>query len=307
MKKDLRTDFNNRQHMLSKDFEIYYYSDTNIKNVGDHTHNYYEFYFLIGGSVSINIAGKEYSLTTGDMILIPPHVMHHVTILDQDILYQRFVFWITEEYCKELTNQFPEYGYLMELASSPQRYIHHYDAISFNALQTKVFHLIEEINSDRFGRLAKISLCVKDLLLHLNRTAYEIENPNTPKEEQSLYQKLIIYIEAHLEEDLSLDRLAHEFYVSKYHISHVFKKNIGLSVYQYILKKRLSMCRDAIIANTKISEAYLQYGFRDYSSFYRAFKKEYGLSPSDYQEIYSYELALYKKTREDEKKNHETL
>ena len=47
MKKDLRTDFNNRQHMLSKDFEIYYYSDTNIKNVGDHTHNYYEFYFLI--------------------------------------------------------------------------------------------------------------------------------------------------------------------------------------------------------------------------------------------------------------------
>lgn len=291
MKKELRTVFNNRQYMLSKDFEIYYYSDLNIKNIDDHTHNYYEFYFLLGGSVSINIAGTEYPLTTGDMILIPPNVMHHMTILDQSTPYQRVIFWITEEYCLELIKQFPEYGYLMQLVRLPQKYIHHYDVIAFNALQSKVFHLIEEIHSNRFGKLAKISLCVNDLILHLNRTVYEIEHPNTPKEEQSLYQNLISYIEGHLEDDLSLDHLAHEFYVSKYHISHIFKENMGLSIYQYILKKRLAMCRDAIITNTKISEAYLQCGFKDYSSFYRAFKKEYGISPSEYQELYAHKLS----------------
>ena len=293
MKKNLRTAFNNRQYMLSKDFEIYYYSDTNIKNVNDHTHNYYEFYFLIDGSVSINIAGKDYPVSAGDMIVIPPNVMHHVNILDQSIPYKRFVFWITKEYCAELMTQSPDYGYLMQLVSIPKKYIHHYDVIAFNALQSKVFQLIEEIHSNRFGRAAKISLCVNDLILHLNRTVYEIEHPKSPKEEQSLYQNLLSFIEGHIDEDLSLDLLANEFYVSKYHISHVFKENIGLSIYQYILKKRLALCKDAILANSKISETYLKCGFKDYSSFFRAFKKEYGISPKEYQEIYANQFIDY--------------
>ena len=110
MKKDLRTTFSNRQYMLSKDFEIYYYSDINMRNISNHTHNYYEFYFLIGGSVSINIAGEEHPLKKGDMILLPPNVVHHMSILDKSIPYQRVVFWISEEYCGELMAQYPEYG-----------------------------------------------------------------------------------------------------------------------------------------------------------------------------------------------------
>ena len=49
-----------------------------------------------------------------------------------------------------------------------------------------------------------------------------------------LYQNISQYIEEHLNEDLSLDRLAREFYVSKYHIAHIFKDSIGISVHQYI-------------------------------------------------------------------------
>lgn len=46
MKKELRTQFLTRQHMVSKDFEIYYYSDTTLLKVENHAHNYYEFYFF---------------------------------------------------------------------------------------------------------------------------------------------------------------------------------------------------------------------------------------------------------------------
>ena len=46
------------------------------------------------------------------------------------------------------------------------------------------------------------------------------------------------------------------------------------------------MCRDAILSDNNISKAYLLYGFKDYSSFFRAFKKEYGLSPKEYKEIH---------------------
>ena len=155
--------------------------------------------------------------------------------------------------------------------------------ITFNATQFKIFQLIEEMQMERFGREARIPLLVNDLILHLNRMVYEEENPAKVKE-QDLYQNLIYYIEEHLEEELSLEKLAGAFFVSRYYVAHVFKEQAGISVHQYILKKRMQASREAILGGENISQVYERFGFRDYSSFYRAFRREYGMSPKEYRE-----------------------
>lgn len=285
MRKNLQTTFSTRQYMLSKDFEIYYYSDFYLSQVKDHMHSYYEFYFFLEGNVSMIIEGKEMPMRQGDIVLIPPKLRHHAVIKGQELPYRRFVFWITEEYCNSLMETSPDYGYLMQHVRVTKDYIFHNDMVTFNSVQSKVFNLIDEMRSRRFGREAKISLCVSELVLHLNRIVHEQNYPKSQREEQNLYQGLSDYIEENLEGDLSLESLAKHFFVSKYHIAHVFKDSTGLSIHQYITKKRLAASREAILGGVSITEVYPMFGFGDYSSYFRAFKKEYGVSPKEFKDM----------------------
>ena len=220
------------------------------------------------------------------MVLIPPGIKHMAMVHGNEIPYRRFVFWISVEYCNQLMEVSSSYGYLMQNVLVKKRYIFHNDLITFNTIQYRIFQLIEEIKSERFGKEAKVSLCVNDLVLQLNRIVYEQQNPKSEKEEQNLYQNIIYYIDDHLDEELSLEQLAGQFFVSKYHIAHIFKEQMGLSVHQYILKKRMQASKAAILGETSITDVYTMFGFKDYSSFYRAFKKEFGVSPKEYKEVH---------------------
>ncbi|QFJ53839.1 AraC family transcriptional regulator [Pseudobutyrivibrio xylanivorans] len=286
MKKNLKTEFTTRQYMLSQDFEVYYYSDRVLPNVTAHTHDYFEFFFFIEGNIIMYMDGKQFVPTPGTLIVIPPNLPHYARLIDGDVPYRRFVFWITEEYLGNIAGSSEDYLYLTNRTKSTGNFsIYKFNEIAFNTIQGKVFTLIDEIHSKRFGRDAKILLCVSDFILTINRMVYEMQNPDIVNtDSDNLYQSIIQYIETHIDEDLSLDLLAEKFHVSKFHISHIFTDTNGLPLHKYITKKRLDMCRDAILSGQDISLVSETYGFSDYSVFYRAFVKEYGKSPKKYRD-----------------------
>ena len=278
---NLSSVFLNRQYMISKDFEIYYYKDRNLRNVETHSHDYYEFYFFLEGEVTMFYSDSSHRMKNGDMVIIPPGMQHHVQIHDPAVPYRRVVFWITKSFLSKLSVHSEEFLFLTGKADD-SGFAWHFNEVTFNTVQRKIFHVIEEIFSDRFGRRMAVALGINDLLLFLNRTVYESLHPERyGKSEKKLDRNLIRYIEEHINEDLRLDTLSELFFVSKYHISHLFKDKMGISLHQYILKKRLAMSKDALINGRKPSEVFREYGFSDYSVFYRAFVKEFGLSPQN--------------------------
>lgn len=281
MKKTLRSEFQTRQYMISDHFEIYYYSDTNLHTFKSHTHDYYEFYFFLEGNVDIQITNTRYPLHYGDVVLLPPDVPHHAIIHDTKLPYRRFVFWISRTYMDVFLQRSPHYGYVLTRAQNGH-YLLSLDRLEANGLHARIIHLIEEQHSGRFAKDAALTLCIEELLLSINRLCHEKDHPVNTKKESSLYENLLSYIDQNPEADLSLDALAGHFYVSKYHISHVFKDHTGISLHQYVLKKRLLACKHALLAGEAATSFYENYGFSDYSAFYRAFKKEFGMSPKEF-------------------------
>lgn len=293
MQNRLRSSFNTRQYMVSSDFEVFYYSDRNFDTLPPHAHDYYECYLFIEGDITMEIfSGKDKSekvkMYPGDLMIMPPGIKHHAIMDDPSKSYQRLVFWISRDCCNSLLKESVDYMYLMQKAEAFHQYIYHLAPAQFHLVESKFFRLLEEISSERYGSAAARHLCLCDLILTINRTIYDEEHKTGGSDELSLFQNILSYVESNLHEPLSLDDISGKFFVNKYYVAHLFKDTLGISLHQYIIKKRLDACRSAIVGGEGISAAYEKFGFRDYSSFFKAFRKEYGMSPREYQNLYRY-------------------
>ena len=181
MKNDeLRSPFTTRQYMLSEDYEIYFYSDLHIKPTPLHTHPYYEFMFFVQGDAVMVTGNRTFKLEPGDMLLIPPGVPHHSIIKNPDVLYQRFIFWISAELYGHLSKLSPDYNLVFSLSAEKGCYRHHYDTLEFNNIQTYIFEILRERHFERYGRDARIQILIQSLILNINRTAYETIHPPAP-------------------------------------------------------------------------------------------------------------------------------
>lgn len=92
--------------------------------------------------------------------------------------------------------------------------------------------------------------------------------------------RILNYIEGHLEEKLTNGQLAELAGYSEYHFLQLFKAHTGETVMEYICRRRLFRAMDEILAGSRIIDVAFRYGFESHSAFSRAFKREFGFSPS---------------------------
>jgi len=101
--------------------------------------------------------------------------------------------------------------------------------------------------------------------------------------DENLPHKVKAYIEEHYQDDISLDELCRMFYCSRVTLTNSFRKTYTISVHQYLTTIRLKAgCELLANENCTVGRAARESGFREQSNFSKAFKREYGVAPSDY-------------------------
>lgn len=95
-------------------------------------------------------------------------------------------------------------------------------------------------------------------------------------------EEVFSFISAHLDESLTLESLAARFYVSPEHLARQFKKQTGQTLHQYVLRARLARCRSLLCDGVPLAAIWPQCGFSGYGTMLRAFRRHFGVSPSEY-------------------------
>ncbi len=273
--------FQQRQHMLLEDYEIYHYKDSRELHVSLHFHDFYECYLLLSGTLRYQIESASFSIQPGDLLLIGPNQLHRPLFTQTDEPYERLVLWLSRSFVERLST--PETD-LAACFSAQRLSANRLSAEQHEAITRQFFALLNATNSEQFGRDVLCSSLVTSLLVTLNRALAGRERalPRTDIRVSMLVKTISSYLDAHLAESISLDELSRTVFLSKYYLERVFRRETGVSIYQMLLQKRMIRARDLMREGLSLTLVAQQCGFSEYSGFYKAFKNEYGISPREY-------------------------
>ncbi|MFC0337489.1 transcriptional regulator, AraC family [Kushneria avicenniae] len=112
---------------------------------------------------------------------------------------------------------------------------------------------------------------------------YQTVSPAASRPDR-LLMRACDYIRAHLDQELSLERISAAANLSRYHFLRLFRAQFGMTPHQYVISCRIDAARGALEAGATPGDVALRYGFADHSHFNRRFKRIHGVTPFQYQQ-----------------------
>lgn len=263
------------------EYRLYHIASTGKRTPEFHSHDFYEIYFFISGDVSAYIEEYAYRLRPGDVIIFPPERLHRAFFHNSDVLYERMILYVQREALSRMGQSDYNLLGMLDACMARAQFCH---ALTDQDLETCKYlfsDVIANIDDDSAHQRMLTRCKVTMLLTHVCK--WFSESPDEPSSRAGTRMaNIIAYINEHISEDLSLDGISAKFFISKYHLIREFKAYANRTVYQYILSKRIILAKQYMQSGASPTDVYLKCGFHDYSSFYKVFKKETGLSPQQY-------------------------
>lgn len=266
---------------LVEPYKIFHLRDCMDREFDFHYHEFYKIIYLVDGKVDYKVEGKTYHLKPHDFVLVGAHVIHKPEI-DGAVPYERYIVYLSEEFLTEENERGESLKFCFEEAGRLQNRVVHFEAESYEQLIGCLLRMEEtqKQKEEYMGDLLLKSAFLEFMVL-FNRNV--VRQPKAFITTAAYHEKVIdviTYIQEHLTEEINVDVLAGQCYISKYYLMRQFKEATGYSIHQYINEKRIQAARRMILSGMPASKACYECGFRDYSTFARRFKMIVGRAPS---------------------------
>ena len=247
-----------------------------------HSHMFYELLFCTNDCGAEYLVGADrYRLRRGDIVFVPPGISHR-PLLPENLTepYERYVLWLSQEFVEDFIARFAPkgepvtYGTLLRTGGT-----------KWELLGELFRRGVWEAENRAPGWQAAVYGNTITLLTMMGRSIQERTAAVLKAEKPDLLNEVLAYIELHLGEKITLEDTAKYFYVSVSTITQLFRQKMGTSFYHCVTQRRLIAAKTMIAGGKLLEEVSRAVGFTDYSSFYRAFKKEYGITPRQYTQL----------------------
>lgn len=266
---------------LKQKFLLFHLCDKTDQDFELHYHEFKKIIFFIAGDVTYLIEGKSYQLIAGDLLFINDADIHK-PVINSSISYERIILWLHNDFFSNVLFNTTLLAKAFDLATTQNFHLLRLSPTNQNKIHALLLRLAKaSANTDFADDILAHALCL-EYLVYLNRLQSEFieQHPLTysmPYDQQ--IETLLKYIQENLANDISIKTLTQKFFLSRSYLMHKFKTEVGCTIHTYIQEKRLLKALQLLKAGTPIIEIAPNCGFADYSTFLRAFKRKFSLSP----------------------------
>ena len=265
---------------LNSHFKMFHLNDSKKINIDFHYHDFHKILIFLQGNVTYCIEGRNYDLQPNDIVFVNAGEVH-CPIIHDDSCYERIIIYISKDFLSLYQNPQNDLSLCFKSALKNQSHVLRIPSFKESKLSMITTELENAFSSCEYANELFLDTLFIEFMVHLNRASLtnKIEYISTNSSNQKIID-IIDYLNKNLTKDINIDLLADTFYISRYHLMHTFKKATGYTIGEYIKTKRLLYARDLIQNGKGITDACYACGFKNYSTFLRAYRQNFGCSPS---------------------------
>ena len=237
--------------------------------------------YFLQGKGNLLVEGTRYELHDGDAVLLTPGELFHCQI-SNDAYHERIVLHFRKEDYKTLPCDTTSLFDAFEKRAYGTCNLIPASIMEATGLSSRLTELLSSIRQDTpqdhlraFCSAAQILSCLSDA---------QSRGSAAPSKETPLVEEIRSYLTQHATEQISMDTVAQHFGLSKSYLSHLFRQQVGMSVWNYVILRRLHQFNELLRKGHTIEAACYGVGFQNYSNFYRLYKKHTGIMPTQYKQ-----------------------
>lgn len=235
-------------------------------------HPYYEIYFLLSRKVVFINDHIRKNLGPNHLAIIPPGEYHRFLVEEEDTSdYERCVLTIHPHFLG---------GTLLEEALSGKELL---SLSPDHRIAQHFLYLKDAMLQNRESDFSYIlSAVATDIIFLIKQQTTSLPHAQQGTAQNVAYA-IMGYINENYKSNISLRDITEQFFLSVSSASHIFKEAFGMSIKKYIIEKRMNEIHICLQNGEKPQEVALDFGFSNYSTFYRSYCKHFGVPPSQTQ------------------------